>query len=100
LLKAQTVAFTVIVMMEMVRVLMIRMQYNLKLFSNKWLILAIISSIILQLIVVYVPSLDKIFDTVPLGLIEWIYILAGCAFMFIIGTIGNNIIRKFTKELD
>ncbi len=100
LLKAQTVAFTVIVMMEMVRVLMIRMQYNLKLFSNKWLILAIISSIILQLIVVYVPSLDKIFDTVPLGLIEWIYILAGCAFMFIIGTIGNNIIRKFTKEID
>lgn len=100
LLKAQTVAFTTIVMLEMFRVLMIRSQYKLKLFSNKWLILAILTSILLQLVVIYIPSLDKIFDTVPLGLIEWIYIISGCTIMFIVGTFGNLIIRRFTKELD
>lgn len=100
LLKAQTVAFTAIVMLEMFRVLMIRSQYKLKLFSNKWLILAILTSILLQLIVIYIPSLDKIFDTIPLGLIEWIYIMSGCMIMFIVGTFGNLIIRRFTKEMD
>ncbi|MEK6834867.1 MAG: HAD-IC family P-type ATPase [Nanoarchaeota archaeon] len=100
LLKAQTVAFTTIVMLEMFRVLMIRSQYKLKLFSNKWLILAILTSILLQLMVIYIPSLDKIFDTVPLGLIEWIYIISGCMIMFIVGTFGNLIIKRFTKELD
>ncbi len=100
LLKAQTVAFTAIVMLEMFRVLMIRLQYGLKLFSNKWLILAIISSILLQLAVVYIPSLDKIFDTVPLGLVEWIYIIGGALTMFIIGMTANLLIRRITKEID
>jgi Ca2+-transporting ATPase len=99
LLKAQTIAFTVIVIMEMIRVIMIHLQYKLGLFSNKWLILAIISSVLLQLLVIYTP-LSKVFDTVPLSLIEWSYILIGCVFMFIIGTIGNYIIKGFTKELD
>lgn len=100
LLKAQTVAFTGIVVLEMARVLIIRSQYKLKLFSNKWLILAIISSIVLQLLVVYAPSLDNIFDTVPIGLTEWIYILIGCIVMFLVGILGNKLIRKLTKEID
>ena len=99
LLKAQTVAFTAVVMLEMIRVLMIRLQYGLKLFSNKWLIIAIITSILLQLLVVYTP-LSKVFETIQLGFNEWAYILGACALMFIAGMTINKFIRMFTKEID
>ena len=100
LLKAQTVAFVAIVILEMARVLIIRSEYKLKLFSNKWLILAILSSIGLQMLVIYVPSLDKIFDTVPLALIDFGYIFGGALIMFLFGMVANYIIRRLTKELD
>ena len=100
LLKAQTVAFVAIVILEMARVLIIRSEYKLKLFSNKWLILAILSSIGLQMLVIYVPSLDKIFDTVPLALIDFGYIFGGALIMFLFGMVANYIIRRLTRELD
>jgi len=99
-LKAQTIAFTTVVMLEMIRVQMIRSHYKLKLFSNFWLWLAIILSIILQLIVVYVPSMNNIFKTVPLNLEDWGLILLGCLFMLVFGNLINYFIRKMTKQFD
>ncbi len=99
-IKAQTIAFTSVVMIEMFRVQMIRSQYKLKIFSNKWLVLAVIVSVLLQLAVVYLPSMNLIFKTVPLSLIEWGWILGGCLFVYIFGTLANKIIFKFTKEID
>jgi Ca2+-transporting ATPase len=100
IIKAQTIAFTTVVMLEMTRVQMIRSQYKLKLFSNKWLWLAILFSILLQLLVVYLPSMNKIFKTVPLSLEEWGLILLGCLFMLVFGNLINYIIRKATKQYD
>ena len=53
--KAQTVVFTTLVVLEIVRLYMIRSEYKLGLFSNKYLVLAVISSIALQLAVLYTP---------------------------------------------
>jgi len=99
-LKAQTIAFTTVVMLEMIRVQMIRSHYKLKLFSNFWLWLVFILSIILQLIVVYVPSMNNIFKTVPLNLEDWGLILLGCLFMLVFGNLINYFIRKMTKQFD
>ncbi len=98
--KAQTMVFTSVVVMEMVRVQMIRSQYKLKLFSNKWLILAILTSLLLQLAVVYLPFLNTVFKTEPLVLMDWAMILAGAFAMLILGTIFNILIRKITKQID
>lgn len=75
IILAQTAAFTTLVMMQMVRVQSVRMKYNLGLFSNKKLIMAMAMSIALQLVVVYVPVFQTWFKTVALGLNEWIYII-------------------------
>ena len=99
-MKAQTIAFTSIVVFEMVRVQMIRYQYKLKIFSNKWLIAAIITSILLQLIVVYLPFLNKIFKTVPLVLADWFMIIFGALALLLIGSIMNHVIVKLTKKID
>jgi len=76
LIKAQTILFTLIITMEMVRIQAIRSRYNLSIFSNEWLILAIISSLSLQLIVLYTP-LNKFFRVTPLDINSWIIIFIG-----------------------
>ena len=83
----RTVAFTSIVMLEMVRVTMIRSQYKLSFFSNLYLIGAIILSVLLQMAVVYVPVMNVIFKTTALGLNHWGYIASVIVMMFFIGTL-------------
>ena len=43
---------------------------------NPWLILAIIGSLALHMVILYVPVMAKIFGTVPLSLAEWMAVLA------------------------
>ncbi|MBD3203398.1 calcium-translocating P-type ATPase, SERCA-type [Candidatus Woesearchaeota archaeon] len=74
---ASTVAFTTLMMLQMFNVLNAKSQresvLNKEMFSNKYLWFAIMTSIILQLVVIYTP-LNAIFGTVPLGLKDWILI--------------------------
>jgi len=74
ILKAQTMVFTALVVYEMIRIVVIREQEKLTLFSNKWLLGAIGASLLLQLLVLYSP-LGRFFDIVPLGLFDWGIIL-------------------------
>ncbi|MBK5102285.1 MAG: HAD-IC family P-type ATPase, partial [Desulfobacteraceae bacterium] len=82
----RTVAFTAIVMLEMVRVTMIRTQYKLPFFSNRYLIGAIMLSVALQVAVVYVPIMNVVFKTTALALYHWGYIGAVMVVLFVAGT--------------
>jgi Ca2+-transporting ATPase len=84
---ARTVAFTTIVMLEMVRVAMIRSQYGLSFFSNGYLIGAILLSILLQVVVVYTPLMNIVFKTRPLSLHHWGFIIGIMLAMYVIGTL-------------
>jgi Ca2+-transporting ATPase len=90
----RTVAFTSIVMLEMVRVAMIRLRYKVPLFSNPFLIGAILLSVLLQVAVVYVPVMNVVFKTAPLSLFHWLYIASVMAAMFILGTITVKSIHR------
>ncbi len=90
---AQTVAFTSLVVFEIFRLQAIRSNFNIGIFSNKWLIGAVIASIGLQLAVIYTP-LNVFFKTVPLGLNEWITILEVAAVLFILSIGFNKIIKN------
>ncbi|HLD56962.1 MAG TPA: calcium-translocating P-type ATPase, PMCA-type [archaeon] len=80
--KARTVAFTSLVLFELFLTYAIRFNYKTKLFSNKYLFLAVIVSLALQLAVVYLPPLQAAFKTVGLGLVDWGYILVGPIALF------------------
>ncbi len=82
---AQTMTFTSLIIFQLVRVQMIRYQYNQKLFSNHYLLWALASSFILQLAVVYIPFLQPVFGTVPLNLIEWGIILGSACILWLVG---------------
>jgi Ca2+-transporting ATPase len=91
---ARTIAFTSIVMLEMVRVTMVRSQYKLPFFSNLYLIGAIIFSVLLQVAVVYVPVMNIVFKTTALTLYHWGYMGVVMAITFVIGTIMTRLTNR------
>jgi Ca2+-transporting ATPase len=90
LLMAQTVLFTLLVLMEMVRIQIIRSRYDQPLSSNKWLVGALLSSVALQLLVLYTP-LREFFEVALMGMGDWA--IAGA------GLIGFVVLSFVFKEL-
>ncbi|PYI54645.1 calcium-translocating P-type ATPase, SERCA-type [Paenibacillus flagellatus] len=78
LVKAQTVAFATLVMAQLIHVFDCRSSrsiFHRNPLQNKYLVLAVLSSVALLLGVLYVESLQPIFKTVPLGVKEWVVTL-------------------------
>ncbi len=95
--KIQTIAFTTIVLMEIVRIQSIRQEYKLGIFSNKYLILALLSSVVLQLAVIYTP-LSALFGTTVLSLYDWAYIIGTIIIVFILNGLALWIIKRAVKS--
>jgi Ca2+-transporting ATPase len=97
---ARTMAFTTLVMFEMFAVMSARSFASFKKmspFSNKWLSLAIIASVSIQLLVIYVPFLQVMFGTLPLGLNDWLIILGVAVFGFILMEVSKLFVREKYK---
>lgn len=62
-------------------------------FSNVWLILATVFVLALQIAVVYLPVLQRIFKTVPLTLSEWL-LASGVAFSIILLEEGRKYLAR------
>ena len=79
LIRAGTMAFVTISFSELLRAFTARSEryqiFSIGLFSSRWMVLAVSSSLLLLLATVYVPFLQPVFDTVALGLTEWSIIL-------------------------
>ncbi|GAE04397.1 cation-transporting ATPase, E1-E2 family [Paenibacillus sp. JCM 10914] len=74
LAKAQSVAFATLVMAQLIHVFDCRSSrsiFHRNPLQNKALVLAVLSSVLLMLGVMYIEALQPIFKTVPLGLKEW-----------------------------
>ncbi|MBT4935628.1 calcium-translocating P-type ATPase, SERCA-type [Candidatus Woesearchaeota archaeon] len=70
IIKAQTIVFTSLVLFELVRLQTIRAEYKLSMFSNRWLLAAIVVSVLLHFATIYTP-LNVWFKTTPLALVDW-----------------------------
>lgn len=79
LIYAETMAFATLSISELVRAYTARSEryplVKIGIFSNKWMNLAVLSSLVLVLAVLYVPFLQGIFQTTTLGLAEWELVL-------------------------
>lgn len=96
---AQTVAFTALVFIEMAMVFIVRYSYHQGFFSNTKLLFAIISSLALQVVILYTP-LGTFFNAVPLGLMEWASIGIITFAAFVLGMFIDTTVQKATKEFD
>ncbi|MDG5820553.1 cation-transporting P-type ATPase [Natronococcus sp. A-GB7] len=76
---AQTMVFTGFVVFEIVRIQAIRFRYGLGIGSNRWLVLAVGVAMALQLLVLYTPTGQLLFDVEPLALVHWAQIAVAAA---------------------
>ncbi|WP_197716676.1 cation transporting ATPase C-terminal domain-containing protein [Methylocaldum marinum] len=84
LMRAQSQLFTFIVVAEMVRIQIIRTRYELTMLSNPWLVAAVISSLVLQAMVLYTPA-SALFQVTPLAPVDWQWIGAAFAAFLLLG---------------
>lgn len=99
---AQTMAFITLSASELVRAYTARSEraslLRLGVFSNKYMQYAVLLSIALLLSVVYIPFLQPIFKTVPLGLREWATVLPLLLIPSIAAEITKAIVRWRTRQ--
>jgi Ca2+-transporting ATPase len=75
MMLAQTILFMALAFFELLMFQVIRRDYGLKLWDNKYLIAAILASTLLHLSIIYTP-IAEYFGVVQLGLQHWGYIAA------------------------
>ncbi|MDZ5474400.1 cation-translocating P-type ATPase [Bacillus sp. 31A1R] len=96
LVYAQTIAFATLVMAQLIHVFDCRSEksvFSRNPFGNKYLVWAVISSVILMLIVIYYPPLQPIFHTVPVELRDW-FLVVGLASVPTFLLAGSFLMRK------
>ena len=85
---ASTIAFTILAVDSLIYVFSIRsLRHSLwqkDIFSNRYLIVAVILGFILQLVAIYNPFMQKILQTVSLSLTDWSLIFFVCAIEVIV----------------
>ncbi|OYD06692.1 calcium-translocating P-type ATPase, SERCA-type [Paludifilum halophilum] len=82
LVRAQTIAFSTLVLAQLIYVFDCRSRqsvFHRNPLSNKPLVLAVFSSALLLLAVMYYPPLQPIFHTVSLGFREWILVVSAAS---------------------
>lgn len=88
---ARTMAFVTLILAELLRSYSSRSDkhtlFHIGVFSNKKLVLATLVSFVLMLIVMYIPALADLFDTVPLGFKEWIVAIPCALVPLVLGEI-------------
>jgi Ca2+-transporting ATPase len=77
--EAKTMAFVTLSFSELLRAFTARSEnyplLRVGVFSNRWMVVAVLTSLALLAGVVYIPFLQPIFNTVPLGWLEWEIVL-------------------------
>jgi len=99
--KAQTVAFATLVMAQLIHVFDCRSSrsiFHRNMLQNKYLVLAVLSSLILMLAVMYVEPLQPIFHTVSLGFREWCLVIVAAAAPTLFFGIGSVLSGRKSKK--
>lgn len=92
LIEAQTVAFATLVMAQLIHVFDCRSSrsiFHRNILQNKYLLFAVLSSVLLMLGVLYISALQPIFKTVPLGFREWCLVLVAAGIPTFLMGIGS-----------
>ena len=95
-------SLTVLVMIEMWNSLNALSEnqsiFKVGIFSNIYLWIAIIISSAIHSLIIYMPSLRKIFGTIRLGIKDWIYVIIFSLPVILIEEILKFLSRRYEKH--
>ena len=100
----QTSVFTTLVITQLLHTYNYRFEnkgiFRKHIFENKYLNLAIIASILLQIGIIYIPWLQGVFKTASLGIYHWLLIIVSSIVTVLLINLVNEIVykRKRLKE--
>lgn len=98
ILEARTIAFATLITAELLRAYSTRSThftlFEIGVFSNKTLVYGTSFSFLLMLLVIYIPFLNPVFHTFPLGFTDWEIILSFAFIPLIVGEITKLIIGR------
>lgn len=101
-LKARTIAFSIMVFSELLRAYSCRSEtqpvLKIGMFKNRFLNIAILSSVIMQLAIIVIPSLDFVFDTVWLTAQDWMLIIPLSFIVFLSVELSKIIAPRVSKK--
>jgi Ca2+-transporting ATPase len=101
LLEARTQLFTAMVVMELTIAISARSFkypiFKVGPFKNKFLWIAVLSSFALQLVVLYVPGLQGLFDVHTPELIDWAVAASYAAILFALLEVGKYVTSRKSK---
>lgn len=92
---ARTYAFVTLILAELLRAYSSRSEhesvFKIGLFSNMTMLTATAISFVLLILVIYIPFLDPVFHTIPLGILEWLLLIGLALIPFIVGELFKKI---------
>ncbi|MGZ8873905.1 MAG: cation-translocating P-type ATPase [Halobacteriota archaeon] len=98
--QAVTMAFLTIAIFQLVNAFNCKSErsvLNRSAFTNRWLIIAVVVALALQLAVVYVPALQFAFRTVPVGPSELAFVFAVCLSIFVLEEVRKRLMPAKAK---
>ena len=87
--------FNFVVLYEVVLIFVIRNDYQVPFWANKWVWAAAVLSVVLQGLLMYTP-LSKIFKIIPLGLTDINLLLASGGLFLLVAMLYQSLARKYS----
>jgi P-type Ca2+ transporter type 2C len=94
---AATAAFHAIVFFEIMYLFIIRSGYQISFFSNKWLHVSILFTMLLQLMLISVPIVSGVFGLTPMTMNVWAYILLACLDLLIAFLLFQRLLHRYLR---
>lgn len=95
---ARSWVFVLLVFIELIKIQIIRSQYHLNIFSNKWLLWSIVLSMLLVLFIVYTPGINTLFKLKPLNGAIWMDILMIIWVLIVAWIFLAQLMKKLDKK--
>ncbi len=92
--EARAAAFMAIIVYELVRLVNIRSDYKISWRSNIWLVLAIASSVLMQIAIIYITPLANLFEISPIDTVDWVYIAITSLLMFFLLKLVDRVLNS------
>ncbi len=102
LVEARSLMFMAIIVFELVFAFSCRSQsqtiFRLGVTSNKYLVAAVLSQLCLLLLIMYVPSVARLFEVTPIGIIDWLMVVAVGISGFVLAEISKVIAVRLRRQ--
>lgn len=95
---ARTLAFSTLVFVQLAHTINARSEdrsiFDIGIFSNRYLVGAVLLSVVLQVLVVYTPVLQPLFGTVSLKAFDWVLILILSSLVIVFVEVKKRVKKK------